>query len=152
MPFVEYVNPACTGDIILERNVYKDRPEVLLIERGSCPFVGKWAFPGGHMNLGTETVENCVVRELKEETGLVVLEKDLRLFGVYSEPKRDPRGHYVTHVYTAESFEGQLEANDDASDAKWFFLDDLPELAFDHEKIINDYIAKNKYIWKGMKK
>lgn len=144
MPFVEYVNPACTGDIILERNIVYNKPEVLLIKRGEEPYVGMWALPGGHINLGLETVETCTVRELREETSLIVLEKDLTLFGVYSEPGRDPRGHYVTHVYTAQRFTGDLKANDDAEDAKWFSLRKLPDLAFDHGRIINDYIGRRK--------
>jgi 8-oxo-dGTP diphosphatase len=136
MPFVEFVNPACTADMIVEN----DREEVLLILRGSEPYVGMWALPGGHIDLGLETVEDAGIRELEEETGLITELSDLRFVGVYSNPMRDPRGHYISHAYSTRSFKGTLKAADDADDVKWFALDDLPKLAFDHEIILRDYM------------
>ncbi len=136
MPYVNFVNPACTADVIVEN----DNFEVLLIERGDDPYMGMKALPGGHINLGLETTEEAGARELNEETGLIVRLEDLTCLGSYSAPKRDPRGHYVTHVYYTRKFDGILQAGDDARDAGWYSLNDLPELAFDHGKILRDYL------------
>ena len=138
MPWVEYENPACTSDVILERTL-NGYPEVLLIKRGEEPYKEMWALPGGHINFKKETTEETAKRELEEETSLVVNLKHLKLLGVYSDPDRDPRGHYVSHVYYTTRFEGELEARDDAKEARWFRLDSSPKLAFDHGKILNDY-------------
>ena len=110
---------------------------IVLIERLNPPFQGFWALPGGFVDV-FETVESACVREAKEETSL-----DVRLnvlLGVYSDPKRDPRGHTVSAAYVCEIVGGELKAADDAKKAKWFSLDDLPKLAFDHQKIVDDYI------------
>ncbi|MGK0209223.1 MAG: 8-oxo-dGTP diphosphatase [Patescibacteria group bacterium] len=130
-----YINPAATSDIIVEN--YKR--EILLIQRGEEPYKDMWALPGGHLNLGQETAEYCAKRELQEETGLIVKLKNLKLVGVYSEPNRDPRGHYITHAYATKYFTGEVQAADDAKNAQWFSLSQLPELAFDHVRIISDY-------------
>ena len=135
----EYLNPCVTADIIIER-----REELLLIKRAIEPFRDMWAFPGGDLNYGDETVEETGVRELFEETGLRAKVSDLELIGVYSEPGRDPRGHYVTCAYVARNFRGEIMAKDDARDVRFFPMDNLPELAFDHEKILMDYITKFK--------
>lgn len=94
------------------------------------------ALPGGFMDYG-ETVEAAAIREAKEETSLdVELQK---LLGVYSDPKRDPRGQTVSVVFIA-SGRGKLEANDDAAEAAVFTKDSMPtELVFDHQKILEDY-------------
>src|SRR3989344_5650769 len=91
---MEYKHPCATADVIVERD-----NKVLLIRRKHEPFRNFWALPGGHINFGKETLEETAKRELGEETGILVDEENLRLFGVYSEPNRDPRGHYITHVY-----------------------------------------------------
>lgn len=109
--------------------------KVLLIKRGKEPFKGKWALPGGHVNYN-EKVENTAVREAKEETNLDV--EPTRLVGVYSDPGRDPRGHYITIMYLCKILGGKVKAGDDAADAKWFTLEDLPEMAFDHRRMIED--------------
>ena len=89
-----------------------------------------------------ETIEHCAVRELQEETALQVAESDLRLIGVYSAPGRDPRGRTVTAAYLVVdsrwSAVGDAEAGDDAAEVRWWSLDELPPLAFDHAQIIND--------------
>lgn len=144
MPFVEFENPACTTDMIVERIGENSRPEILLIKRAKDPYSGMWALPGGHIELKEETVEEAGIRELKEETGLVVKLDDLKLIGVYSAPDRDPRGHYVSHAYSTNEYSGKLKANDDASDTDWFRLDNLPKLAFDHLDIIRDYMKAKK--------
>ncbi len=132
----EYRNPCTTVDILVERD-----NNLLLIKRKYEPFKNMWALPGGHLDYGKETLEEAATRELKEETGIFVNKEDLRFFRVYSEPNRDPRGHYITHVYVAKNFNGQPVADDDAEDARFFPLEYLPELAFDHEKILNDYLT-----------
>lgn len=118
----------------------ENRPEkpIVLIERANPPY--GWAIPGGFVDVG-ETTEAAVVRELKEETGLDIVLTGL--LGVYSDPKRDPRGHTVGIVYTATA-KGEPIAGDDAKNVQLFSLDDLPStLAFDHAKILEDYL-KNK--------
>jgi 8-oxo-dGTP diphosphatase len=115
--------------------IVSPRPgSVVLVERRFPP--QGWALPGGFVDEG-ETVEAAVRRELREETGLTL--HDVALFGVYSDPTRDPRGHTVSVVYTATA-SGTPEAGDDAARAEVFSLDALPEpIAFDHGRILDDY-------------
>ncbi|MEU8765095.1 NUDIX hydrolase [Streptomyces sp. NPDC048659] len=110
---------------------------VLLIKRGWDPYEGHWALPGGHVDHG-ETGLQAAVRELEEETGVRVAEDELRLVGVWDQPDRDPRGRYVTVTYLATVPAGtQATAGDDARDARWWPLTDLPQaLAFDHADIL----------------
>jgi 8-oxo-dGTP diphosphatase len=107
---------------------------VVLIRRGSEPFEGQWALPGGFVEVG-ETVEQAAAREAEEETGLAV--EIARLLGVYSEPDRDPRGHNVSVAFLARVLSGQMQAATDASEVESFDPDTV-ELAFDHAKIIAD--------------
>ncbi len=109
--------------------------EILLIKRGIEPFKGMWALPGGHVDYG-ETAEAAVIREAKEETDLDV--EIIKLIGVYSDPKRDPRSHSIGIAYLCKANEGQAKAGDDAAETWWFPLTDLPELAFDHAKMVED--------------
>ncbi|MEU6175849.1 NUDIX hydrolase [Streptantibioticus parmotrematis] len=110
---------------------------VLLIQRAWEPFTGCWALPGGHVDAG-ETSLDAAVRELEEETGIQVSSADLEQAGVFDEPGRDPRGRYVTVVYTATLSElTQPTAGDDAAHAAWWPLTGLPSaLAFDHAQIL----------------
>ncbi|RLF46798.1 MAG: hypothetical protein DRN29_04290 [Thermoplasmata archaeon] len=110
--------------------------KILLIKRKNEPFKGKWALPGGFVEYG-EKVEEAVLREFEEEVGIKARIK--KLLGVYSDPARDPRGHIISIVFLLEA-EGEPKAGDDAADAKFFSLDKLPPLAFDHEKIIRDAV------------
>ncbi|MEU1078618.1 NUDIX hydrolase [Streptomyces sp. NPDC005878] len=111
--------------------------EILLIERDWPPFEGAWALPGGHVDPG-ETSRAAAARELGEETGLQVEPGNLRQVGVFDQPDRDPRGRYVTVAYVAVVRAGTLAvAGDDARTAKWFPLDALPPLAFDHADIVD---------------
>lgn len=108
---------------------------VLLIQRGNEPYKGYWAFPGGFLNMD-ETVARCAERELEEETGIVLT--GMQLSGIYSDVERDPRGRVITAAYTAMTTMPEAIAADDAAAAKWWPLNDLPPLAFDHETILRD--------------
>ena len=132
----DFPRPMLTADCM----VTNPRGEVLLVRRGNEPFRGCWALPGGFMEMD-ETIEHCAVRELEEETGLVFSEQDIRLIGVYSAPGRDPRGRTVTAAFRVEFGEGKVEhvqAGDDAAEVRWWSLDKLPPLAFDHAQIVSD--------------
>jgi 8-oxo-dGTP diphosphatase len=133
---MEIKSPALTVDavIIIEG-------KFVLIQRKNEPFKGMWALPGGFVDRG-ERVEDAARREVKEETGLDV--ELIALLGVYSDPKRDPRGHTVSIVYLANPVGGKLEAADDAADAKFFGPEDDPDLAFDHAIILNDALEAAK--------
>ena len=130
----EYPRPAVTADCVVITR--ENEPKVLLIQRGTEPFKGQWAFPGGFMNMD-ETTEQCAVRELEEETGLKV--SKIKQIGAYSKVDRDPRGRTVTVAYLAiiDKVEA-VKGLDDAAKAQWFSLSDLPKLAFDHEEIMAD--------------
>jgi len=107
---------------------------IVLIRRASDPFEGRWALPGGFVEVG-ETIEAAAAREAAEETGLAV---DLaRLVGVYSDPDRDPRGHNVSVAFLARVVGGDLIAATDATEVAVIDPDSV-ELAFDHRSIIAD--------------
>jgi 8-oxo-dGTP diphosphatase len=115
-------------------------PRALLVQRGHPPFAGSWALPGGFVEKG-ERVQEAARRELCEETGLRL--SDLELLGVYDTPGRDPRGQTVSIVYIARLEDEQpVLGGDDASDARWFPIHSLPDLAFDHDLILADAIAR----------
>ena len=107
---------------------------VVLVRRGSEPFEGQWALPGGFVDVG-ETVRQAAVREAAEETGLAV--EVSRLVGVYSEPDRDPRGHNVSVAFVARVLGGQMQAASDAAEVEVLDPGSV-ELAFDHGRIIAD--------------
>ena len=116
--------------------VVSPRAEVLLVRRGNDPYKGCWALPGGFMEMD-ETIEQCAVRELKEETGLSVSLSDIRLVGVFSAPGRDPRGRTVTAAYAVTlGTPVTATADDDAAEVRWWPLAELPPLAFDHAEVI----------------
>ncbi|MBP5527063.1 MAG: NUDIX hydrolase [Bacteroidales bacterium] len=127
----EYPRPMLTADCV----VVRPSGEVLLVRRGNEPFKGCWALPGGFMEMD-ETIEHCAVRELMEETGIEVDESMLSLVGVFSAPGRDPRGRTVTAAYLVRADVGEAKAGDDAAEVRWWPLNALPPLAFDHDAII----------------
>ena len=107
---------------------------VVLVRRGSEPYEGQWALPGGFVEVG-ETVRQAAVREAEEETGLAV--EISRLVGVYSEPDRDPRGHNVSVAFLASVLSGSMQAASDAAEVEVLDPSSV-ELAFDHARIISD--------------
>jgi 8-oxo-dGTP diphosphatase len=133
----QYPRPAVTVDAIL---VSRMQNSVLLIERGRDPFRGKWAMPGGFIEMDEE-LETACKRELEEETGLRVGE--LKQFRAYGGVNRDPRHRTISVVFYAFTEEEQdVFAGDDAAVAQWFSIDQLPDLAFDHALILAEFISQ----------
>ena len=124
--------PLLTTDCVL----CDQEERVLLIRRRNEPFKGAYALPGGFVDIG-ETVEAACRREVLEETGLAV--DELRLVGVYSDPRRDPRGHTVSVAYLTFMPKGaRPRAGSDAEAAEWVKDWRGQNLAFDHAQIIED--------------
>ena len=143
----EYAHPAVTTDVVVF-TIEEDRLKLLLIRRGGEPFKGSWALPGGFLDI-EEDIDTCAKRELREETGLTdVFLEQLYSFG---RPDRDPRERIISIAYFALVPFDRHEpvASSDAVDASWFDIDNLPELAFDHDEIIatarNRLVAKLDY-------
>lgn len=136
MPYTyDYPRPALTVDCVVFG--FDDGGlKVLLIQRDLEPFQGSWALPGGFVNMD-ESLETAALRELREETGVhdVYLEQ-LYTFG---DLGRDPRGRVVSVAYFAlvKLSSHQVRAATDAREADWFAVSDLPELAFDHARIVD---------------
>ena len=129
------VTPIVAADVIIELEDRHERP-IVLIRRANPP--AGWAIPGGFVDVG-ETVEAAALREAEEETGLIV--HGLELFGVYSDPRRDPRGHTVSIIYVARAG-GRPEARSDAAEIGLFTPGNWPSLAFDHAQILADWTAR----------
>ncbi|MEM2109423.1 MAG: NUDIX hydrolase [Candidatus Odinarchaeota archaeon] len=110
---------------------------IVLIKRRFPPFKDFWALPGGIVKYG-ESVENALLREVLEETGLTV--KISRLVGVYSNPGRDPRGHVISICFLCEFSGGVLKASSDAAEIQLFSVEQLAglQLAFDHLRMLKD--------------
>ena len=128
----DYPRPAVTADCVVFCND-SDGLSVLLIERANEPFKGCWAFPGGFMDM-EENAEDCARRELKEETGLQL--EHMEQIGVFTDVDRDPRGRTVSIAYSALVEKRPVIGADDAAQARWFPISEIPALAFDHEKIL----------------
>lgn len=116
--------------------------ELLFIKRKNEPFKGKWALPGGFVE-EHEDLRDAAARELQEETGLVVTA--LEQLGAFGKPHRDPRHHTVSVAYMAfVDANAEAIAADDADEAKWFSVKNLPEMAFDHDDIVNLALQKTR--------
>lgn len=135
----EWPRPMVTVDAVVFSTVGK-KPKVLLIKRGHDPNKGFWACPGGFLELDEELTDGAA-RELKEETGLTGVElKQMHTFGNIG---RDPRGRLITVAFTGVIDEpGEVSAGDDAEEAKWFYVDELPDVAFDHAVVVKMAIER----------
>ena len=120
---------------------FEGKAKLLLIQRKHEPYQGRWALPGGFVEMD-EDLPEAAARELAEETGLrnVPLEQ----LGTFGRPDRDPRGRTITVVYfgLAEKEREQIEAADDAAAVQWFDLESLPPMAFDHDEIVRCAIGR----------
>jgi 8-oxo-dGTP diphosphatase len=123
--------PLLTVDCVL----FDKAGRVLLIRRQNPPFEGQYALPGGFVDIG-ETVDDACRREMLEETCVKV--GRLELVGVYSDPKRDPRGHTCAVAFLARTWRGKAKAGDDAAAVEWVKGWRQTELAFDHGRILRD--------------
>lgn len=113
--------------------------DVILVKRKHDPFQGLWALPGGSVEYEEEP-SSAARREFAEETGVQI--ETPEQFRVYGAPDRDPRGHFVTvSFYNDLPTREEPYGGSDAEEAKWFSMDSLPELAFDHEKIVKDFTS-----------
>ncbi len=136
----KYPRAALTVDAIVFYRI-ESTTYVLLIERGREPFKDKWALPGGFIEMD-ETLDEACIRELEEETGLQV--QKMEQFRTYDAVDRDPRHRTISVVYSVElENEQPVKGSDDASNAAWFSINELPELAFDHTQILADFFQKN---------
>lgn len=142
----KYPRPAVTADCVVMTR--ETEPKVLLIQRGNEPFKGWWAFPGGFMDMD-ETLEECAIRELREETGIEVTEDDIMAFGTFSAVDRDPRGRTISKAYLVTVDKPiEVKGQDDAVKAEWFNINELPELAFDHDEMFGHAFALYQMLMK----
>ncbi|MBO7294130.1 MAG: NUDIX hydrolase [Bacteroidaceae bacterium] len=141
MPYTyKYPHPSVTTDCVIfgfDGTTIK----VLLIKRGIEPFKGKWAFPGGFMKID-ETAEDCAKRELEEETGLK--NTSVEQFYTFTDVNLDPRERVITIAHYALVRLSEVKGGDDASFAQWFSMDEIPSLAFDHDRILRMAINQLK--------
>ena len=129
-----YPHPAVSVDIVIF-TIRDDALNVLLVERGLAPHQGEWALPGGFIRLD-ESLKHAAWRELKEETGVnAAYLEQLYTFG---HPKRDPRERVISVAYFAllPSDKLEIRAASDARNVAWFDIREVPDLAFDHDKIL----------------
>jgi 8-oxo-dGTP diphosphatase len=128
-------HPAVAVDVVIF-TLRDDRLQVLLIQRGLEPFLGRWALPGGFVRIN-EALEAAAQRELREETG--ICESYLEQVGAFGQPDRDPRERVISVAYFAiiPADKVALQAGSDARDVTWRALQDLPAVAFDHRVIID---------------
>lgn len=137
-----YPRPAVTVDIIVTRTL-NDSTQILLIERKNEPFKNQWALPGGFVDIDEE-IEDAAYRELTEETSI----SDIKLhqYRTFGKPGRDPRGRTISIIYFGQlvNEKQKIEAGDDAKNLKWFSIDDLPVLAFDHDQIIKSFLEQKE--------
>lgn len=136
----KYPHPSVTADCVIF-GFDGVSIKILLIQRGIEPFKGKWAFPGGFMKID-ETAEECAKRELEEETGLknAVVEQ----FYTFSDVNRDPRERVITVAHYALVRLSEVKGGDDAASARWFSMNEIPSLAFDHDRILRMAVNRLK--------
>lgn len=130
----KHPHPAVTTDSVIF-GFDGTKLKVLLIERGQEPHKARWAFPGGFVRMD-ESCEEGALRELQEETNMSC--SYMEQFRTYSNPNRDPRERIITVAYLALVKTQEVQAGDDASKAQWFDINEVPQLAFDHDVILRD--------------
>ena len=136
----KYPHPAVTTDCVIF-GFDGISIKVLLIQRGIEPYKDAWALPGGFLKMD-ETADECAKRELKEETGLMDI--PVEQFYTFTAVDRDPRERVITIAYYALVRMGDVKGGDDASKANWFAYDEIPSLAFDHDRILRKAISTLK--------
>jgi 8-oxo-dGTP diphosphatase len=139
----DYPRIDVTVDVVALTEV-EGEPHVLVVRRGNPPFEGKWALPGGYLDVD-EHLAVGAARELREETGLAVAHAELRQLGAYGDPERDPRNRTVSIAFLLERDRPvDVEGGDDAASAEWRAVAELldeDDLAFDHATILRDAVA-----------
>jgi len=136
----KYPHPAVTTDcVIFGFDGVSIR--VLLIQRGIEPYKDSWAFPGGFLKMN-ETAEEGAQRELEEETGLK--NADIEQFYTFSSVDRDPRERVITIAHYALVKMADVKGGDDAANARWFTYNEIPRLAFDHDRILRKAVSTLK--------
>lgn len=128
-----YPHPAVTTDCVVF-GFDGVKLNVLLIERGGEPYKGCWALPGGFLNIDEDAPDGAR-RELNEETGLVV--KNIEQLAAFTTVDRDPRERVISIAYFTLTRISDVEGGDDAATARWFPINRVPQLAFDHRQILN---------------
>jgi 8-oxo-dGTP diphosphatase len=130
----EYPRPSYAADVIV---LYpgNNGMEILLIKRGNYPFKDFYAIPGGFIDMD-ENSHHAALRELEEETSIKA--ESIYFFDFKDNPGRDPRGRTLTKIYITMVDSKEAKAGDDAKEVRWFNLDDIPNLAFDHGIVIED--------------
>ena len=136
----KYPHPSVTADCVIF-GFDGVSIKMLLIQRGIEPFKEKWAFPGGFMKID-ETAEECAKRELEEETGLK--NAAVEQFYTFSDVNRDPRERVITVAHYALVRLSEVKGGDDAASARWFAMDEVPSLAFDHDRILRMAVNRLK--------
>lgn len=136
----KYPHPAVTADCVIF-GFDGVSIKVLLIQRAIDPYKGKWALPGGFMNID-ESAEECARRELEEETGLKTA--SVEQFYTFTDVMRDPRERVITVAHYALVRLSEVKGGDDAAKAQWFVQSEIPSLAFDHDRILRMALTRLK--------
>ena len=140
MPYTyKHPHPAVTTDCVIFGYDVTEGLSVLLVQRGLEPFQGRWAFPGGFMKID-EDADTGALRELLEETGL--RPAAIEQFGTFTQVDRDPRERVITIAYFALVRKAEVQSGDDAAQARWFPVREVPPLAFDHDRILRVALGK----------
>ncbi|MBR1406256.1 MAG: NUDIX hydrolase [Bacteroidales bacterium] len=134
MPYTyEYPHPSVTTDCVIFGYDVREGLSILLVQRGIEPYKGRWAFPGGFLKMD-EDAPTGALRELQEETGLA--SAHIEQLGAFSQVDRDPRERVITIGFYALVRKADVRGGDDAADARWFPVSQVPPLAFDHDHIL----------------
>jgi 8-oxo-dGTP diphosphatase len=146
----DYPRPAVAADVAVF-TLRDEKLSVLLIRRKHDPFAGKWALPGGFLE-ESETLDDCAQRELYEETGIRAT--DIHHIGNFSAPDRDPRGRVISVAYFVflPPEHANPRAGSDASSVAWWHMSDLPDLAFDHKRIIDKAATSLRKAYRALRR